>query len=287
MKTRASVVIVLSVCFISSFVFAGPDYHELMTEAEGLLQKGQYERAINKLSEARAVAKEKVQEASIDNAVGWAYYLMGNFGLAEQYLLRAHEMVNGLHAPKLQRTINVNLGILYSARGDFEKAKPHFQSSAEGGSELASKYLLMIEEQRQKNLVIGHVREGVYQRRIGDFEKAIEEYDRALALSADDVNALEYKGYALFRLGKYEDSLKASSRAFQLDPGRINVVINLVKVFCKQNDPDNAVRAMQNAKSLISQRDHFQTLVKDTELRNACGENFPKIHRAGEELLGK
>ena len=52
----------------------------------------------------------------------------------------------------------------------------------------------------------------------GDHNGAIRSYDKALAIDANDVDALTSKGADLIRLGKYAEAIKYYDRALAIDP---------------------------------------------------------------------
>ncbi|MEM3049421.1 MAG: tetratricopeptide repeat protein, partial [Thermoplasmata archaeon] len=53
----------------------------------------------------------------------------------------------------------------------------------------------------------------------GKYGRAIEAYDRYLALAPDDSYALTKKGLALNSIGRSEDARKCFDEAVRLDPG--------------------------------------------------------------------
>jgi tetratricopeptide (TPR) repeat protein len=56
----------------------------------------------------------------------------------------------------------------------------------------------------------------------GDYERALDCYDRAVALNAEHAEAHDRRGYALGRLGRHEQALAAHDRAVQLQPSFAN-----------------------------------------------------------------
>ncbi len=53
----------------------------------------------------------------------------------------------------------------------------------------------------------------------GEYEEAVEDYDRALAADPEDIKNWCNRGYALARLGEYEKAIASFESALALDPG--------------------------------------------------------------------
>ena len=63
---------------------------------------------------------------------------------------------------------------------------------------------------------VRHGDEAMYK---GDFDKALQYYDKALQFQADSVIALNSKANALEALGKYDEAIKFYDIALKCDPG--------------------------------------------------------------------
>lgn len=172
----------------------------------------------------------------------------------------------------LARKASNNLGVLAYSSGDYQQAQRQFNAAPSQQSTTASTYLNLIGKQQQASEVNKFIAEGVSLRRRGLFESAINAYDQALAIEANNVRALEYKGYALFRLGKNQQTEQVLNLALEQDPNRINSLINLMKSLCSQHNQNglDQLKARFN-QQLLSQQ---QTLQQDGELKQVCGEAF-------------
>jgi tetratricopeptide (TPR) repeat protein len=60
----------------------------------------------------------------------------------------------------------------------------------------------------------------------GEYQDALEYYDRALAIDPDNVSALDGKGAALFYLGREEEAIVNFDRALAIDPDDTNALTN-------------------------------------------------------------
>ena len=60
----------------------------------------------------------------------------------------------------------------------------------------------------------------------GQYEQAIEYYDRALAIDPNHVNALYNKGVALGNLGRYQEAIKYYDRALAIEPNFVYALNN-------------------------------------------------------------
>jgi len=59
---------------------------------------------------------------------------------------------------------------------------------------------------------------GFARRKLGDYEKSLEAYDKALVFKADYTPAIEYRGEAYLKLLRLSDAREAYMRLFVLDP---------------------------------------------------------------------
>lgn len=95
--------------------------------------------------------------------------------------------------------------------------------------------------------------QGAEASRRGDFPVALAAYDEALKLQANDKETLNYKGYALYRLGKFEEAAKVLSVARQLDPSFFLVRLNLAKASCRLGRTAEASTAIFGQPGLTKQ----------------------------------
>ncbi len=83
--------------------------------------------------------------------------------------------------------------------------------------------------------------------RRGDFAAAIEAYDRALALNADNWRVLNWRGYALYRDGALDAAVDSFERALKLDRGVAEVHYNLSLALWRSGRQEEARSAIVRA----------------------------------------
>ena len=229
------------------------------------IQKKEHLSAINKLIEAKKIANNEKEKIKFDNSIGWLYFMEGNTDQAENYLIKASEGVRQFHDPDLESKININLGILYFTKGEYDKAKAYFEKPSTVESSISTKYLSIINAQEKQIIINQNIREGIFYRVKGEFEQAVDKYNMVLEQSPNNVSALEYKGYALFRLHRFDESLETTLKAFELDPDNIYAIINLIKVYCAMGKLDEVNRIKEETKSRLPEK--FEIVEKDAELQ--------------------
>lgn len=82
---------------------------------------------------------------------------------------------------------------------------------------------------------------GLWFYRQGLYNKAIEEYQKAIAEDTQFTEAYQCLGDTLFRLGRLEEALEAYERVRRLDPENVNVLENLGVIFANRGDYKKAV----------------------------------------------
>ena len=102
-----------------------------------------------------------------------------------------------------------------------------------------------------------------------NYADAIVEYDKALAIDNDNVRALEYKGYAHYRLNNYEAAISALKKAQSIKPEQFNVLINLMKAYCASKQMDIAKQLVDGNQTLLT--NNYSILQGDGELQKVCG----------------
>lgn len=80
-----------------------------------------------------------------------------------------------------------------------------------------------------------------YFRYIGNYEKAVEYYDRILDNTHSDVDILYDKGDMLYMMEKYEEAIKAFDKALDLDPGNVEMLDYKANVFLRLGKYDEAI----------------------------------------------
>src|SRR5262249_9971962 len=106
---------------------------------------------------------------------------------------------------------------------------------------------------------------GVKRRLVEDFEGAILNYQRSLAIDPNDGITHDYLGYACFRLGRYAEAEKEFQVAIVQRPDYKWPPINLVKVYCAQQKYAEARKQFEGIRTTTS------LWKSDVEFMNLCG----------------
>ena len=83
--------------------------------------------------------------------------------------------------------------------------------------------------------------------RLGRLDRASEQFDRALSLNPNNVDAMNGKGVAATRLRKYNEAVEMFNRAIAQDPDNGGFLINLAILRYLQGDGDGAREAYEKA----------------------------------------
>lgn len=267
-------ILTVAVSLTASASVAQQAVQKRLDEARTLVGKQDYDAAIERLRQTRDAADES-DKARVDNALGWTLFTSGDAKGAQQQLEQAQRQVAPSSDADLKTRIANNLGVVLFSQGELEQARAQFEGPAAGGSALAIRYLGLIDEQLQANRVNELISEGIYARRALKFEAAAEAYTKALALAPRNPRALEYRGYANYRLGRLDAALPDLERSREIDPANVNTVINLMKVRCKARDIAGARTVVADARDLLIE--NRAVVQSDRELREVCGADLAKL----------
>lgn len=245
-----------------------------LDEARSLVGRKDYDAAIDSLRRTRDVAGGE-DKAKVDNALGWTLFNSGDAVGAQQQLEQAQRQAGPSADADLKMRIANNLGVVLFSQGELDQARAQFEGPASNGSELAMRYLRLIDEQVQANKVNALISEGIYARRALKFDAAVDAYSKALEMAPRNARALEYRGYANLRLGKLDAALADLRTSQEIDPANLNTVINLLKVHCKADDLRQAQQVATKSRKLLEEnRDIVRS---DRELREICGDRLARL----------
>jgi len=80
--------------------------------------------------------------------------------------------------------------------------------------------------------------------RAGRIVEALREFERALALSPENEQALNLKGLCLFRLGRSDEAARVFERLVDANPSEPSIRLNLAMVYLKINETERARDAL-------------------------------------------
>lgn len=263
---------VLCLAFLAVGARAQESVKEYLGEAQQSINAKNYDDAISKLERALSISTDTRTKTAIKNAIGWAYFSAGNTVDAKKYLQEAYKEATGHDFADIARRSANNLGLVAFSQENLKEAREYFTSKWAKDSETATLYLKLIDSKLKAEKVNGYISSGINYRLNRQFSEAIGEYDKALSLDPKNVRALEYKGYALFRLGQYDEALAALGKAHAVEPDRISVLLNMLKAACGAKKLDEARKlALDNREVIESNK---KTFARDGEFNRVCGATF-------------
>ena len=118
------------------------------------------------------------------------------------------------------------------------------------------------------NLAEKYKQLGIKAFRSKDYTQAVRDYDRSIKIDKYDPTTHNYKGYSLFRAGKYEDALSALQISKELDPEYFLARLNLAKVFCAQQNYESARSILLDEAPIHN--DELKVLEDDGEFLRHC-----------------
>ncbi len=255
---------------------AGSARGESLEKARTLMKAGEVNRAITVLSSASKAAPAGEQRAKLLNAQGWLEYRKGRSTRSDQLYRQALKEAEKTDNKSLTVKIRNNMGINHFVAGRINDAEKVFLKAKTQGSTVAPRYLVLITQHRKMTKVNEHIRTGIAHRLRGQFSDAIKEYSQALKMEGDNVNALEYRGYAYFRAGNLVMAEKDLLQAYRIDTGRTNTLINLAKVYCKRGNQTEIDQFVTDYRDKIDP--YLGRFRRDSELRRTCGNKLAALN---------
>lgn len=104
--------------------------------------------------------------------------------------------------------------------------------------------------------------------KMGEYEKAIQYYNKILKAEPNHADIVNYKGYALYRWGKYQEAENILSKGIKKYPNNILIRLNLAKNSCKFDKITKADDILFKQFSLSSPQK--QLVCNDQEFIKAC-----------------
>jgi len=103
---------------------------------------------------------------------------------------------------------------------------------------------------------------------MGEYQQAIQYYNKILQADPNNSRIINYKGYSLYRSGKYQEAEKVLSQGIISDPHHVLMRLNLAKTYCKLDKNTEANRVLFEELPLSTEQKHF--VCNDGEFINAC-----------------
>ncbi len=245
------------------------DFQNYMTKAGQAFKEQDAKQALGVLIKAAPLANSAIEKIKVNNAMGWTYFSEGDNEKAREHLQQALQLAIKNDNARLAEKASNNLGIVEYTAGNLDAAEEYFLNKWAKNSETSANYLKLIEEQRTLETVNKLIAEGVVFVLDSKYQDAIMAYDKALQIDPKNIRALEYKGYAQYRLKNYDDAIVSLKQAQAINPNDLNVLINLLKSYCSSDKKMLAKQFIEDNKTFLATK--ITLLNNDGELQKACG----------------
>ena len=128
------------------------------------------------------------------------------------------------------------------ARDEFNKVKAELQKLKEK--------ITSAQDQESQAKIAFNKGGALLQKR--QYEEAVAEFDKAIAINPDYDKAYYMKGYALTRLKRYADATSAYEKALEINPEDSRIIFALGKLYEAQGQGKKAISLYENALSVDS-----------------------------------
>ncbi|MGP1362795.1 MAG: tetratricopeptide repeat protein [Bacteroides sp.] len=146
-----------------------------------------------------AAYKSSPSDTAVVLGLAETYLRMQDVARAEDFMTKALKVHEGL-AP-----LYLKLGIALNMRAKFKKAEENFQRADE---------LMSADDPLRQTLYINYGIALVGKEQVTD---AIVWFDKVLAINPRNATAYNYKGAALYKIGEYDDALRALNLSLDID----------------------------------------------------------------------
>jgi Flp pilus assembly protein TadD len=213
--------------------------------------------------------KLRMTAAKEYNSLGYLDYLAGEFKQAENNYLKARQEAGS--DTQLRIKIYNNLANLKMEQADFDNASRYASISSSLGSQYSKTILAAIQSLKSIDEPTKRfyqlMDEGVRNSKLRKFEKAIAYYDQAMEIRPDNYRALNFKGYALVRLGRYDEAEQVLEKGVKIVDDYNPMRVNLLKAYCSNN---KLVKAREFTSELGPAEKLQELFREDGDLKRRC-----------------
>lgn len=214
----------------------------------------------------------KQAQADVEYVAATKAFDRGDFEVFLHHFFIAIHSRYDIEKPAIQRLIRRKLNIINKLRNSNEQLKAQMNEQQKRLQTYAREYYLMGNE----SITTGH-----------DSRAAIANYNKALELYPEYVDAWIRKGITLFNDGNYHEAEECLNHAVKLRPAEFKAVYNRGKLRLKQNNTEGAIADLDKATSLKPEHAGAHELFGDA-LMQAGKELEAALHwRLAEELRKK
>ena len=171
--------------------------------------------------------------ADVYNMLGVISQLEGNIVKAKLYLEKALAI-----NPKYVEAA-LNLAIVYSDMGEYEKARNAYEK-AKVGSRVKSGDRRIKDNFVKAKLANLHAQIADIYAGLGLYEDAIQEYQKALKLQPTFADIRNKLGMVFKEVGRFDEAVKELEKAVEINPDYLDAMINLGLVYYAKGEKEEA-----------------------------------------------
>ncbi len=171
--------------------------------------------------------------ADVYNMLGVIFQLEGNIDKARWFLEKALS-INPHYVEAA-----LNLAIVYSDLGEYEKAKEAYEK-AKMGARVKSGDKRIKDNLVKAKLANLHAQIGDIYAGLGLYEDAIQEYQKALKLQPGYADIRNKLGIAYKEVGRFDEAISELQKAIEINPRYVQAYINLGLVYYTQGEKEKA-----------------------------------------------
>lgn len=211
----------------------------------------------------------KQAQADVQYAAAAKAFDEGDMELCLEQFFRAIHSRYDIEKPAARRLIRRKLGIVNTLRQQNQQLREQMKQQQERLRQYAHEYVLMGNE----CIIQAH-----------DARAAIANYDKALSLDPDYLDAWIRKGITLMDEGKYEEASDCLNRAVSLRPMDFKAVYNRGRLHLQTGNTDEAISDFDKATTIRPEHAGAHRLFGDALYRAGKEEEAELQHRISEEL---
>ncbi len=180
------------------------------------------------------------------------YFEEGDYNTAEEYVIKSLKAssrylkaklflcIIGLKQNKIEETMDYLIELVFeSIYENLEKLETAIEKIREEDIDTAINLLQNITVDKPSEWLL-LVKQGDSLCAEGDYESALDRYNKALELKGEYPDYHFRKGSALLELKRYDEAIKSFNDAVKINPDYINAWISLGAAYLLKNDVDNA-----------------------------------------------
>lgn len=211
----------------------------------------------------------KTRQADVLMGEGWVEYEAENFKSAKEKFGQAFEIYSGAQDLVGQAEARMAEASAERVLGNLDRAID-LSGEAVDLAERSGKMSLRMDAERAYAVTLGEA---------GRAEEALRMFQsRPLRESPEDASILGGLGWSLYVLGRYEESIKASSVGYLRDPTQVWILRNLGLAYLASGDPAKAKQTYQEALQKTRLGNAISDTIRDVERLLERHPNTPGGH---------